>query len=393
VPCWGSGSPLGCVVDPTGRRANSRKFGFLEFGGGAMSRAEPASLVSGGSDQQVATGLLREVRERPDGDRLDQARPANDNDQTARASEQKGSDRAQTVGVRHEAGRDRHDEASVAARLAADRELADGAEHGLNREPRQPTSAERPIGAALCDRTAIERLEIAPAHDPARQRRDAPRTTSDLTGGDADGRDANLRPEEARARAAADRAAAAVDRKRAAEDREAAASLRAAAAHDRRQAVRERKLAGIDALTGVSLRGVGMGEIAGEIQRARRTGTPLALAFVDVNNLKAVNDNDGHFAGDTLLKQVAATLRTKLRPYDVIMRFGGDEFVCALSNMNTEDARERFVDIIGTLETNGFLAPFSYGVAELEHGDDLERLLARADADMIHRRRTSGHRG
>jgi diguanylate cyclase (GGDEF)-like protein len=207
------------------------------------------------------------------------------------------------------------------------------------------------------------------------------------------GDDVQLLAREARARAAADRAAAASDRQHAAEDREAAAALRAAAARDRRHAVRERKLAGTDQLTGVNLRAVGLGEIKREIARARRTRTPLALVFVDVNNLKAVNDSQGHLAGDTLLRQVAETFRAKLRPYDVLMRFGGDEFVCALPHADAEDARARFAEIIESLEADGFAAPISFGVATLEAHDDLERLLARADKDLIETRRaSSGHR-
>ena len=125
-----------------------------------------------------------------------------------------------------------------------------------------------------------------------------------------------------------------------------------------------------------------------EVQRARRTRMPLAIAFVDVNHLKAVNDTHGHLAGDALLKQVAEALRTKLRPYDVIaIAPGGDEFVCALANMDAEDVRGRFADIVETLEANGFATPISYGVADLEETDDLERLLRRADEDLIETRR------
>ena len=207
-----------------------------------------------------------------------------------------------------------------------------------------------------------------------------------------DGGDAYLRAVAVLATAAAEHAAAATDRQRAADDRAAAVGLRAAAARDRREAVRERTLAGIDQLTGVSLRGVGLGQVNREIQRARRTRRPLALVFVDVNNLKAVNDSEGHVAGDVLLRRVAEMLRTKLRPYDVIMRFGGDEFVCALTHIETEDVRGRFTDILETLEATGVTAPFSFGVADLTDDDTLETLLARADQDLIETRRTSGHR-
>jgi len=105
-----------------------------------------------------------------------------------------------------------------------------------------------------------------------------------------------------------------------------------------------------------------------------------------------VNDTQGHLAGDTLLKHVAQTLRTKLRPYDVIMRFGGDEFVCVLANMEIKEARGRLTDIIRTLEANGAAEPISFGVAALESDDNLERLLARADKNLMETRRTSARR-
>ena len=253
---------------------------------------------------------------------------------------------------------------------------------------RRRTSAERLIRSAFRDNTAVDRLQVAAERDRVAESRESAAAATTPWLRDAE---AYLRAEEAGAKGAADRAAAASDRKRAAADRETAASLRAAAADDRRQAAQERKLAGIDQLTGVSLRAVGLGDIEHEIQRARRTRMPLALAFVDVNHLKTVNDTQGHLAGDELLKQVAETLRTKLRPYDVIVRFGGDEFVCALANMDTEDVRLRFADIIETLQTNGYAAPISYGVTDLDDGDDLERLLKRADEDLIETRRTSRH--
>ncbi len=183
----------------------------------------------------------------------------------------------------------------------------------------------------------------------------------------------------------------AVEREHAARDRAEASKLRAEAARDLAEAVRERKLAGIDQLTGVSLRGIGLTQVEQEIERSRRTGKPLVLAFVDVNNLKALNDSEGHVAGDVLLRRVAEMMRTKLRPYDAIVRFGGDEFICAFPNIGLEAARLRFADIIGTLEANGVHDPISFGLAELKPDDDLEALIARADRALIEERRSSGH--
>jgi diguanylate cyclase (GGDEF)-like protein len=346
-----------------------------------------ANGVSMGSGRHGTEGTSLDEFADPPGEVGDDEHALSDRDQTASDRDQTESDGDQTASDRDEA-------ASAGDQEAADRDLAGGGdpvEHELNREVRQRASAERLIRAAVRDKTALERLQVAAERDQIAELRESLSAANDLTLRDALGGGVFLRAEEARAKAASDRAAAASDRRRAADDRETAASLRAAAARDRRQAAQERKLAGIDQLTGVSLRAVGLGEIEAEIQRARRTRMPLALAFVDVNRLKAVNDTQGHLAGDGLLKQVAEALRTKLRPYDVIVRFGGDEFVCALANMDAADVRGRFADIIETLETNGYPAPISFGVADLEDGDDLERLLARADADLIETRHIAGH--
>jgi len=276
-----------------------------------------------------------------------------DRDQTESDRDQVESDRDQTASDRDEA-------ASADDQEVADRELASGGdpvEHELNKEVRQRTSAERLISAAARDDTAVDRLQVAAERDEVAELRDSVRAANDLTLCDALDGDLFRRADEAREKAAADRAAAASDRARAAADRVTAASLRAAAADDRREAVQERKHAGTDQLTGVRLRAIGLAEIETEIERARRTRMPLALAFVDVNHLKAVNDTQGHLAGDELLKHVARALRAKLRPYDVIVRFGGDEFVCALANMDTGAVQRRFRDIIETLEAKRVRSP------------------------------------
>lgn len=249
------------------------------------------------------------------------------------------------------------------------------------------TSATHPARAGTRDEAAIvERWKIADERDQIAESRDR---VADKRDEIAESRD---RVANGDARAAYDRAMAATDRDRAARDREKAAALRIAAAHDRAEAVRERNLAGIDELTGVRLRNIGLKEVEREIERSRRTGAPLVLAFVDVNNLKAVNDEKGHLAGDVVLRRVAEALRTKLRPYDVIVRFGGDEFICALANIRAEAALERFTDIIATLERNGLLRPISFGLAEIAEADDLELLIKRADEALIESRRLSGHR-
>ena len=83
------------------------------------------------------------------------------------------------------------------------------------------------------------------------------------------------------------------------------------------------------------------------MRRARREGTSLVVAFVDVDGLKAVNDTHGHAAGDDVLRAVAERLRARMRSYDLLVRMGGDEFLCALPNITVAEARERFRDLTG----------------------------------------------
>lgn len=175
---------------------------------------------------------------------------------------------------------------------------------------------------------------------------------------------------------------AADDRDRAAHDRAEAARDRRRAARDRAQAARDRVEAGIDGLTGALRRDRGMADLAREIDRARRSGGRLVLAFVDVDGLKAINDVRGHAAGDELLRDVALTLRSALRSYDLVIRYGGDEFLCALPGTDTGGARRRFDGVATELLDRNARASVSTGLAELEDPDTLERLIARADAAL-----------
>lgn len=75
--------------------------------------------------------------------------------------------------------------------------------------------------------------------------------------------------------------------------------------------------------------------------RARRLAQPLVLAFVDVDPLKAVDDTHGHAAGDRLLVAVAGALRSELRSHDLVIRWGGDEFICAALGMTVAQAAMR----------------------------------------------------
>lgn len=119
-----------------------------------------------------------------------------------------------------------------------------------------------------------------------------------------------------------------------------------------------------------------------EVDVATRTGRPLALILVDLDDFRHVNAQLGHLAGDSALRSFADRMRQVARPRDVTCRFGGEEFAVLLPESTLDEARqfsarldERLVsDPISALRTTA-----SYGIVELEDGEDKERFLVRAD--------------
>jgi diguanylate cyclase (GGDEF)-like protein len=168
--------------------------------------------------------------------------------------------------------------------------------------------------------------------------------------------------------------------------REAATGLaRLRALQDRVRVLDER--ASTDDLTGVLRRGAGLALLEREIDRSRRTETRLVVVFLDVDGLKRVNDELGHAAGDRLLADVAAVLRSRLRSYDLVMRWGGDEFVCALYGAGREGAERRLEAVAAAIATVTAGRTVSWGLVELDADDGAASVIARADASLYERRR------
>jgi diguanylate cyclase (GGDEF)-like protein len=181
------------------------------------------------------------------------------------------------------------------------------------------------------------------------------------------------------------RAQTSLDRSQSALDREQARLDRAQAALNREHTDRQDYL--IDDLTGMLRRGPGLRELQQEIERAGRQGHRLVLAFIDVDGLKAVNDERGHAAGDQLLREVSDALREGLRSYDLILRYGGDEFVCALSDADTAHAERRLGEVAEVLAAAPSHGSIAWGLAELRAADTLDDLVARADSALYGARR------
>jgi diguanylate cyclase (GGDEF)-like protein len=235
------------------------------------------------------------------------------------------------------------------------------------------SAEQRDTKAAARDRAADERDGVSAARDEQATVRDERADARDRVTDLAD------------AHAVSDREGAKLDRQESAEDREHAVEDRQTSSIERVLSARERQLFLVDGLTGARRRDAGMLELEREIMRANRTGQTFVLVFVDVDGLKAVNDEHGHTAGDGLLAQVAATMRSHLRPYDLIVRYGGDEFLCGLMDLNLDDTVERFA-LVNAILTADHGASVTAGVAQLHSGDVLQDLIVRADASLYRQR-------
>jgi diguanylate cyclase (GGDEF)-like protein len=143
------------------------------------------------------------------------------------------------------------------------------------------------------------------------------------------------------------------------------------------------RLAATDALTGLANRRGGEKDISVEISRARRHRTPLSCALVDLDHFKEVNDTFGHQTGDYVLREIGALLRRMLRAYDIIVRWGGEEFLIVLPAVELEQARklgERIRNAIESLTLAGIGGvTASVGVAQLEGDFAFETMFAVAD--------------
>lgn len=142
-----------------------------------------------------------------------------------------------------------------------------------------------------------------------------------------------------------------------------------------------------DSLTGCFNRRYLDETLARELARARRERTPLSLLMIDLDHFKQINDAHGHAVGDEALKELARTLRDRVRDEDVLCRFGGEEFVILMPRMPLAVARERaeqWRHLIGEIRLpfdDGLLHfTASIGLAVYpEHGDSVEELTQAAD--------------
>lgn len=149
-----------------------------------------------------------------------------------------------------------------------------------------------------------------------------------------------------------------------------------------------------DPLMPVANRRAFLRELTRMMAFAQRYGGTGSLVYFDLNNLKQINDSQGHAAGDAALLQVARLLVDNVRASDVIGRLGGDEFGLLLVQADAEAAERKAAELaqrieVSPLEWQGARVPLAvaYGVRAFTGGENAERVLAAADRAMYRRKR------
>ena len=149
------------------------------------------------------------------------------------------------------------------------------------------------------------------------------------------------------------------------------------------------ELAIMDELTKCYVRRYFEQRVREEFSRAERQGSPLSLLMIDVDQFKEINDRYGHPVGDTVLKEIAATIKISLRTYDLLARLGGDEFAIVLPEVTFQDAyrvAEKIRNACAQLVFPGVQSnsTISIGIAcyPLHHVNNVESLLKKADVAL-----------
>lgn len=156
------------------------------------------------------------------------------------------------------------------------------------------------------------------------------------------------------------------------------------------------RLAAYDDLTGLPNRRYVMERAVAECAASDRIARPFSLAVLDLDGLKAINDQHGHAAGDAALRRVAEAFHAGLRGQDVGARLGGDEFAVLLPDSDLGQAQAAMTRVLTELRGHpdgpqpGSVLTASVGVAAYQRGEPLDALLARADHAMYEAKRSGG---
>ncbi len=155
----------------------------------------------------------------------------------------------------------------------------------------------------------------------------------------------------------------------------------------------------VDGLTGIYNKRYLVEQLDRELSRAARHGRPLTLVICDIDHFKRVNDEFGHLAGDQVLKEVAQLLKNRIRPDDVIARYGGEELAIILPETDlaggvriAEDLRRMIAAQMFAFEADEIHVTISCGVAQLDPEWRSHDFVCAADQRLYEAKRTGRNR-
>jgi diguanylate cyclase (GGDEF)-like protein len=155
-----------------------------------------------------------------------------------------------------------------------------------------------------------------------------------------------------------------------------------------------------DELTGLPNRRAFVQRLDQELSRSQRTGQPLAMVLLDIDNFKSINDRHGHYVGDMILRCYAQSMVREFRQHDLLARYGGEEFVLLLPETLIDNARNAMEKLgrrirCEPLDAGGIridLPTFSAGIACLRSGESATTLIDRADQSLYLAKRLGRNR-
>jgi diguanylate cyclase (GGDEF)-like protein len=158
----------------------------------------------------------------------------------------------------------------------------------------------------------------------------------------------------------------------------------------------------IDPLTGAYNRHYFVGRLSAEMNRCARTTRPISMIFIDVDEFKAINDAHGHLQGDQVLRELGAIFMRNLREEDCVCRYGGDEFVALLPEVDADRAHLIAEKLLTAVREHRFYSLYSpevtlpisisLGVSVLEKNQDEDLFLQAADAALYRAKKLGRNR-